>query len=107
MNEPGIELEPGRAPLVATRKGLFALQANASRTRWHLCEPLFLGHITNHAVLDPRDGRSLLVAAVTGHLGPTIFRSTDAGRNWQEATQPAAFDKARPGEKARVVHHTF
>jgi photosystem II stability/assembly factor-like uncharacterized protein len=107
MTEPGSDIEQGRTLLVATRKGLFPLQTDASRERWRLCEPLFLGHIINHAVLDPRDGRTLLAAAVTGHLGPTVFRSEDAGRSWHEAVRPPAFDKAAAGEKARVVHHTF
>jgi len=40
-------------------------------------------------------------------LGPTIFRSTDAGRTFSEATRPPAFDKAGPGERPRVMSHTF
>src|SRR5216683_1505598 len=58
-------------------------------------------------VLDPRDGRTLLAAAKTGHLGPTIFRSTDRGRSWKEAARPPAFPKAPEGETGRVVDHTF
>ncbi|MFZ4070749.1 MAG: hypothetical protein ACOYJ6_11670 [Caulobacterales bacterium] len=42
----------------------------------------------HHAVLDPRDGKTLLAAAKTGHLGPTIFGSTDFGATWAEAKQP-------------------
>jgi photosystem II stability/assembly factor-like uncharacterized protein len=93
--------------IVSTRKGVFFLQADGGRTTWHLTEPVFLGHIVNHTVLDPRDGRTMLAAARTGHLGPTIFRSEDAGRTWNEARQPPAFDKAGPGEKGRVMSHTF
>ncbi|MEZ5599077.1 MAG: hypothetical protein R3E84_22335 [Pseudomonadales bacterium] len=93
--------------LVATRKGLFTLDNVDDRIRWRLGEPQFLGHIIQHAVLDPRDGQTLLVAAKTGHLGPTIFRSTDAGRTFTEAARPPAFDKAAPGTAPRVVSHTF
>ncbi|MEZ5550547.1 MAG: hypothetical protein R3E82_06650 [Pseudomonadales bacterium] len=107
MLTDGIELRSGRTLLVATRKGLFFLQASADRRTWTLAEPVFLGHIINHAVLDPRDGSTLLAAARTGHLGPTIFRSVDAGRHWQEAVRPPAFDKAGPGQKKRSVSHTF
>jgi len=107
MNVEGVGLESGQALIVATRKGLFSLQSNGDRSRWRLNEPVFLGHIVNHAVLDPRDGRTLLAAARTGHLGPTIFRSEDAGRRWREAVRPPAFRKAGPGEKARSVSHTF
>jgi len=57
-------------------------------------------------VLDPRDGRTLLAAASTGHLGPTMFRSTNLGRKWTEVSQPPAFAKAQDG-KGRSVNHTF
>lgn len=74
--------------LVATRKGAWLFHGDATRRTWRTDGPHFLGHIINHLVLDPRDGRTLLAAAKTGHLGPTIFRSTDFGRNWKEATLP-------------------
>jgi hypothetical protein len=107
MIEPGIELKSGPTLILGTRKGVFYLQSGVKRRRWRQIGPSFLGNIVNHAVLDPRDGRTLLVAARTGHLGPTVFRSRDAGRTWHEARQPPAFDKAAPGEKARTVSHTF
>jgi hypothetical protein len=75
--------------LIATRKGLWLLASDASRRTWRLAGPHFLGHIVHHAGVDPRDGKTLLAAARTGHLGPTIFRSTDpspetraAASNW-------------------------
>src|SRR3990172_5908452 len=72
--------------LVATRKGAWLFHGDATRRTWRGDGPHFLGHIVNHLVLDPRDGRTLLAAAKTGHLGPTVFRSTDLGRTWKEAT---------------------
>ena len=89
--------------LVATRKGLWTLGSDAARRQWKLAGPHFLGHIVHHALLDPRDGKTLLAAARTGHLGPTIFRSADRGRTWKEATRPPAF---KP-EAGRTVDHTF
>ena len=71
--------EAGPALLVGTRKGGFALQADADRRGWEISGPIFLGHIVHHALIDPRDAHTLLVAARTGHLGPTVFRSTDLG----------------------------
>lgn len=103
----GVKLPAGHTLIVATRKGIFFAAGNHDRTAWQLHEPVFLGHIINHAVLDPRDGTTLLAGARTGHLGPTIFRSLDGGRSWLEATRPPAFDKAAPGETPRVVSHTF
>jgi photosystem II stability/assembly factor-like uncharacterized protein len=93
--------------LVATRKGAWLYRGDTGRKSWRADGPHFLGHIVNHLVLDPRDGRTLLAAAKTGHLGPTVFRSTDFGKNWKEAKRPPAFPKAREGENGRVVDHTF
>lgn len=93
--------------LVSTRKGAWLLHGDATRKTWRVDGPHFLGHIVNHMVLDPRDGRTLLAAVKTGHLGPTIFRSTDRGRSWKEAAKPPAFAKAAEGEKGRTVDHTF
>ncbi len=92
--------------LVATRKGAWLYHGDAARKTWRADGPHFLGHIISHLVLDPRDGRTLLAAAKTGHLGPTVFRSTDCGRSWKEAARPPAFAKAADGE-GRTVDHTF
>ncbi len=96
--------------LVATRKGAWLFHGDASRKKWQVDGPHFLGHTISHLVLDPRDQRTLLAAAKTGHLGPTIFRSKDMGKTWKEAVQPPAFAKApdAPGAvKGRAVDHTF
>ena len=61
------------------------------------------------------------MAAKTGHLGPTIFRSVDKGKTWREASVPPAFRKVGPrpkngnghgnghatGDIPRAVSHTF
>ena len=92
--------------LVGTRKGAFLYHGDASRTKWEVDGPHLLGSQVHHLVMDPRDGRTLLMAARTGHLGPTIFRSTDNGRTWSEAKQPPAFPES--GDKdAPAVDHTF
>ena len=93
--------------LVATRKGAWIYRGDEDRREWRADGPHFLGHVINHLVLDPRDRRALLAAAKTGHLGPTIFRSTDLGRSWSEASRPPAFPKAAEGEAGRAVDHTF
>lgn len=77
--------------IVGTRKGLFVLSSDDAREDWTVSEPHFLGHIIQHAMLDPRDGRRLLAATATGHLGPTVMRSDDLGVTWSEATTPPAF----------------
>ena len=81
--------------LVGTRKGLFVVERDAGRgdggTDWTVSEPHFLGHIIQHAIADPRDPNRFVVAAGTGHLGPTVFRTGDRGQTWREATAPPAF----------------
>lgn len=95
--------------LVSTRKGAWIYRGDTARKTWRASGPHFLGHIVHHMVLDPRDGRTLLAAAKTGHLGPTVFRSTDLGRTWKEAAKPPAFTKPPEGSTlpARSVDHTF
>jgi hypothetical protein len=97
---------PAVVVLVATRKGAWLFHGDGDRSGWRADGPHFLGHIIHHMVLDPRDGRTLLAAAKTGHLGPTIFRSTDLGRTWKEAARPPAFAKAnRPATAGRRRPH--
>jgi photosystem II stability/assembly factor-like uncharacterized protein len=91
--------------LVGTRKGAFVLRRDGGD--WRVEGPHFFGSIVHHFLLDPRDGRTLLVAARTGHLGPTVFRSTDWGETWKEAAEPPAFNKAAEGETGRAVDHVF
>ena len=95
------------ALLIGTRKGAFILRGDRTRRTWKLSAPMFLGHIVHHLVLDPRDRRTMLMASSTGHLGPTLFRSTDTGKTWKEAATPPAFQKVPEDEKGRAVGHTF
>src|SRR5688572_22904763 len=84
------------ALLIATRKGAFILKSDTARKAWKTLGPMFFGHIVYHVVQDPYAGgrkRTILAAARTGHLGPTIFRSQDFGRSWKEAANPPAFPK--------------
>jgi len=98
--------KPRALLLVATRKGAWIFKGDAARRTWETDGPHFLGQIINHLVLDPRDGRTMLAAASTGHLGPTMFRSTDFGKHWSEVKRPPAFAKDASG-KGRSVKQTF
>ena len=91
--------------LVGTRKGAWFFHSDAARKTWKVDGPHFLGQVVNHLVRDPRSG-TLLMAAKTGHLGPTIFRSTDKGKTWKEAATPPAFPAVSSGN-GRAVSHTF
>ena len=100
----------GVAVILGTRKGLWMLRSDAKRKKWAVEGPHFLGHIVHHAVLDPRDGKTLLVAARTGHLGPTMYRSRNFGKKWEElntALPKFAQGDSGPDGKPRVVDHVF
>ena len=93
--------------LVGTRKGLFLLVSDGSRREWRIEGPHFLGQVVNHAVIDPRDGRTALAAVRAGHLGPTVYRSGDRARSWKECARPPAFPRAPEGVKGESVSHVF
>lgn len=89
---------------IATRKGLWFYRSTDRRT-WNVDGPHHFGSIVHHAVLDPRDGRTLLAATRTGHLGPALMRSLDGGRTWTQVREPPAFPKGEP--RGRAVDHVF
>ncbi len=93
--------------LVGTKKGAFFIRGDGARRTWKIAGPQFLGNEANHVVLDPRDGKTILVAAKTGHLGPTVFRSVDKGKTWAEAKRPPAFPKADDPSKGEAVERVF
>lgn len=101
-----LEAMPGTL-WIGTRKGAFALRPDARRRVWRLSGPQFLGHIIHHIVQDPREPKLLLMAAKTGHLGPTVYRSTNRGRTWHEASRPPAFRKDPAGDDSRAVERVF
>jgi photosystem II stability/assembly factor-like uncharacterized protein len=77
--------------LVGTSKGLFWLNGDDGRRRWHVEGPLLEGWGVYHAILDPRSG--VIYAAANNYTyGPTVQRSSDGGRSWrrsQRVTLPA------------------
>src|SRR5262245_54835356 len=92
---------------IATRKGAFCLRSDKNRRAWKLSGPQMLGHVIHHIVQDPRAPKVVLMAAKTGHLGPTLYRSLDGGRKWLESKQPPAFRKSAEGEASRAVDSVF
>lgn len=95
---------PSTLLAVATRKGLWFYRS-PDRQDWTVDGPHHFGSIVQHAVLDPRDGRTLLAATHTGHLGPALMRTVDGGRTWTQARIPPAFPKGEP--RGRAVGHVF
>ncbi|MCP1673620.1 photosystem II stability/assembly factor-like uncharacterized protein [Natronocella acetinitrilica] len=69
--------------LVGTQKGLFRLEANKERTHWQMQGPLIPGYEILQAWIDPRDSRTGYAAVNHVIWGSHIYRSIDAGLNWQ------------------------
>jgi photosystem II stability/assembly factor-like uncharacterized protein len=97
--------------LVGTRKGAFFYHSDRERQDWTLDGPHFLGSMVNQVALDPRDGRTLLLAAKPGHIGPTVFRREGGQGEWLEAARPPAFAAMAEGagteRQGRSVDHVF
>lgn len=72
--------------LVATRKGLFHLEAAAGR--WTIARVSFLGDAVPMVLCDPRNG-AIYAALGHGHFGSKLHRSDDAGATWTEIAAPA------------------
>ena len=68
--------------LVSTSKGGFIYYSDEKRRFWEVNGPHLLGSIVHHMVLDPRDNKTILMAAQTKEHGPMIFKSIDFGMNW-------------------------
>jgi hypothetical protein len=88
MTQP-IAPEGANTWILGTRKGAWVLRNGNGQGG--LDEPWFFGMQVHHVVQDPRRGETLIAAVRTGHLGPTIYRSTDGGRTWKEAEKPPRF----------------
>ena len=74
------------AVLAGTRKGLFVLESEESRTDWQLRGPLLEGWSILHAIVDPRDG-ALHACANHPVYGATVQRSDDHGETWTRAEE--------------------
>jgi hypothetical protein len=63
------------AVVAGTKKGVFVFHSK-DRRRWSLAGPYMLGASTYHAILDPRDGRTLYGAAphTDEPWGPVLYR---------------------------------
>ena len=90
----------GHVLAIGTIKGGFLLRSGPARRKWELSGPFHLGSQVHDFRLDPRDGRTLVMSSTGGHLGPTIFRSTNKGRTWSEASRPPQFKKLAKKKRA-------
>ena len=98
--------------LVGTRKGAWTLVAEQRRGQWQINGPQHLGAMVFHYVGDPRNPNVMMMSVGSGHLGPSVFRSSDGGETWTEAGKPPQFAPEESagkdnGAAARSVDHVF
>jgi hypothetical protein len=77
---------------VGTRKGLFLFHSR-DRKRWQSKGPYFEGETIRHAMLDPRDGKTLYAGVTSEHWGPMVARSTNLGGRWDLGKEGPRFSK--------------
>ncbi len=75
--------------LVATRKGLFTLERNGTKsaTPWQITRTEFLASTVWIVYPDNRNGQ-VYAAIGHGHFGPKLHRSADGGASWAECAAP-------------------
>ncbi|OGS50207.1 MAG: hypothetical protein A3K65_09785 [Euryarchaeota archaeon RBG_16_68_12] len=78
--------------VVGTRKGLFLFHSR-DRKKWASRGPYFKGETVRHALLDPRDGKTLLAGVTSEHWGAVVARSTDFGGKWVLGKEGPRFSK--------------
>lgn len=87
--------QPAYGLFLGTAKGIFVLEASASRRSWKQRGPYLLGSKVYDVCADPRDPKRLVATVSGGHLGPTVFHSKNKGRTWTESSHPPRFSKAK------------
>ncbi len=78
--------------IAGTRKGLFLFTSTDRRT-WRSSGPSHPGDTVRHAILDPRDGKTLYAAISSEHWGAVVARSTDFGATWKIPDEGPRFSK--------------
>lgn len=78
--------------LVGTRKGAWIYTAGEGGRCWELSEPIMPGWTVHHMAADLRcDPPRLYAAANHWAWGPSVARSDDGGRTWEQRSPGLAF----------------
>lgn len=77
--------------LLGTRKGAFILQSDSRRRNWKMKGPFLESSPVFHLAFDRRDCKTIYAAVNSGHFGPTIQRSKNFGKTWENAKTPPRF----------------
>jgi photosystem II stability/assembly factor-like uncharacterized protein len=89
--------------LAGTTEGLYLFDGTCRRDGWSRRGPYLTGCDIASAVLDPRDGATIWVAA-TGNGATAVYRSSDRGETWQMAGEPFDCDMVWQVEPGHAAH---
>jgi len=90
--------------LVGTKKGAFIFQSDRGRRRWKMRGPFFENSPVFHMCFDRRDGRTIYAAVNSYHFGPTVQRTRNLGRKWENARSPPRFAEGSELKVEQVWH---
>lgn len=90
--------------LLGTRKGAFIFQSDSRRRKWRMKGPFFENAPVFHMSFDRRDGKTIYAAVNSGHFGPTVQRTKNFGRSWENSKTPPRFVEGS-GLKVENVWH--
>lgn len=69
--------------LIGTRRGLFIAHSDHDRASWTLSRPRLAGREIYHAIVDPRDCRTIWAASRHPVWGAHVHCSPDLGESWE------------------------
>lgn len=83
--------------LVGTRKGTYIVESDRKRKEWKVVSQAHKGSEVFHVVADPRHPGHIYAGVNSWMWGPTVERSTNWGKKWEEIGTPLSpKQKERP-----------
>src|SRR5581483_2983716 len=89
--------------VLGTRKGVFTARSR-DRRRWKVDGPFFEGIECYHAIVDPRDGRTIWAAPSNRHWGHSIRVSKDGGAKWAKPLAGPKYPESSGLSVERIWH---
>lgn len=78
--------------LVGTRKGAWIYTSDEQREKWQISEPMMPGWTVQHMAVDTRRTPTRIYAAANHWAwGPSVARSDDGGKTWEQRSPGLAF----------------
>lgn len=91
--------------LVGTRKGAFIYTSDETRNKWEISDPIMPGWSVYHMSVDLRhDPPRIYAAANHWAWGPTVSRSDDGGKTWEQTSPGLRFPEDMGISVANVWH---